>query len=160
MSALLASRGLWIVLGIVAALFVVVQVTGFGKVVIWSAMKGRVLMNGQPVVGAVLTREYFWHWPNQKGSDRAKTNAAGEFSFPAIERRMILGMVLPHEPVIEQEMTIEHNGSSYQAWAHFKRDYEPNDENNGHPIDVTCRLGEERARHGLVMGLCEFNEVR
>jgi hypothetical protein len=160
MSALLASRGLWITVGVLTVLCIAIQATGFGKVVIWSAMKGRVLMDGQPVVGAVLTREYHWHWPDQKGSDVAKTNAAGEFAFPAIERRMILGSLLPHEPVIEQQMTVEYEGKSYQAWAYFKRDYEPNDENDGRPIDVTCHLGAERARHGHVMGLCEFNQVR
>ena len=157
MSGLLASRAFWIVAGIVALLFVVIRVTGFGKVVIWSAMKGRVVMNGQPVAGAVLRRDYHWHWPDQKGADSTKTGATGEFAFPVIERRMILGMVLPHEPVIEQQMTIEYEGRSYRAWAHFKRDYERNDENAGRPIDVTCRLGAQRDRHGEVMGLCEFN---
>jgi hypothetical protein len=135
-------------------------VTGFGKVVIWSAMKGRVLMDGQPVVGATLRREYFWHWPSQKGSDCTTTDADGRFVLPAIERRMILGMLLPHEPVIEQEMAIEYNGKSYAAWAYFRRDYDPNAENGGRPIDVTCRLDAERHRRDQVMGLCEFNDVR
>lgn len=157
MSALLAARGLWITVGVLAVLCIAIQATGFGKVVIWSAMKGRVVMNGQPVVGAVLTREYHWHWPDQKGSDVAKTNAAGEFAFPAIERRMILGSLLPHEPVIEQIMTIEYEGASYKAWGHAKHSYDLNGESDGRSIDVTCRLGVERVMHGGVFGICEFN---
>lgn len=128
-----------------------------GKMVIWSAMKGRVLMNGQPAAGAVLVRRYSWHWKNEKGSDQTVANAAGEFSFPPIERSSFLGSILPHEPVIEQDITIEYQGKSYDAWAYYKRDYNHNDENNGRPIDVTCRLDEKRALHGGVTGLCEFN---
>ena len=126
------------------------------KMVLWSAMKGRVLMNGQPAAGAVLVRNYSWHWKNEKGSDQTVTDAAGEFSFPAIEGRAWLGF-LPHEPVIEQVMTIEYQGKSYDAWAYFKRDYNHNDENKGQPIKVTCRLEKPRALHGGVSGLCEFN---
>jgi hypothetical protein len=157
MSALLASRGLWITVGVLAVLCIAIQATGFGKVVIWSAMKGRVVMNGQPVVGAVLTREFNWAWPDENGSDSTTTDALGQFRFPAVERRMILGSILPHEPVIRQVMTVDYEGKSYNAWAHFKRNYDLDDENDGHPIDVTCRLEAERHQHGQVMGLCEFN---
>ncbi|MGN6525693.1 MAG: DUF6795 domain-containing protein [Burkholderiaceae bacterium] len=157
MSALLASRGLWIAAGVVAVLFVVIRVTGFGKVVIWSAMKGRVVMDGRPVAGAVLRRDFNWGWSDESGTDSTTTDAAGGFRFPSIERRMILGSILPHEPVIRQVMTIDYQGKSYDAWAHFKRNYDVDDENDGRPIDVTCRLEAERHRHGQVMGLCEFN---
>lgn len=126
------------------------------KMVLWSAMKGRVLLNGQPAAGAVLVRNYSWHWKNEKGSDKTVANAEGEFNFPAIEGRALLGF-LPHEPVIEQVMTIEYQGKSYDAWAYFKRDYNHNDENKGRPINVTCRLELPRALHGGVSGLCEFN---
>jgi len=95
-------------------------------------------------------------WKNEKGSDQTVANAAGEFSFPAIEGRALLGF-LPHEPVIKQIMTIEYQGKSYDAWAYYKHDYGHNDENNGRPINLTCRLEAERAAHGEVSGICEFN---
>ena len=69
---------------------------------------------------------------------------------------MLLGQVLPHEPVIGQVMTIEHAGKSYGAWYHFNRDYVLDAENDGKPIVVTCRLDAESAAHGRVVGLCEF----
>ena len=59
--------------------------------------------------------------------------------------------------VIRQVMTVTWQGRSYDAWAYFKRDYDKDGENGGRPIVVTCRLEAERAKHGAVMGLCEFN---
>jgi hypothetical protein len=149
-------RGFWIAVGAVVVLLGVMQGTAMAKMVLWSAMKGRVLLNGQPAAGAVLVRNYSWHWKNEKGSDQTVANAAGEFSFPAIEGRALLGF-LPHEPVIKQIMTIEYQGKSYDAWAYYKHDYGHNDENNGRPINLTCRLEAERAAHGEVSGICEFN---
>ena len=95
-------RGIWMSVGAVVVLLGCLQGTAMAKMVIWSAMKGRVLMNGQPAAGAVLKRNFFWHWKSENGSDETKANAAGEFSFPAIERSSFLGGLLPHEPVIEQ----------------------------------------------------------
>ena len=77
---------------------------------------------------------------------------------PAIERSSFLGSILPHEPVIRQVITVTWQGKSYNAWAYFKRDYNrQRGENGGRPIVVTCRLEAERAQHGDVMGLCEFD---
>ena len=150
-------RGIWMSVGAVVVLLGCLQGTAMAKMVIWSAMKGRVLMNGQPASGAVLKRNFFWHWKSENGSDETKANAAGEFSFPAIERSSFLGGLLPHEPVIEQAIVIEYQGKSYKAWNLAKRDYDDNGENQGRPIDVTCHLEAERAKHGDVMGLCVFN---
>jgi len=138
------------------ALLGVMQGMTMAKMVLWSAMNGRVLMNGEPAAGAVLVRDYLWHWKSKRGTERTLANAAGEFSLPAIEGRSWLGF-LPHEPVIEQVMKIEYQGRSYDAWASFKRDYNHNDENNGRPINVTCRLEAQRAVHGGVTGICEFD---
>lgn len=119
-------------------------------------MKGHVLMNGQPAAGAVLVRNYFWHWKSEKGADRSVADEAGEFSLPAIEGRSWLGF-LPHEPVIEQVMKIEYQGKTYEAWAHFKRDYNHHDETQGRPINVTCRLEAQLSLHGEITSICEFN---
>ena len=150
-------RGFWMSVGAVVVLLGVMQGTAMGKMVIWSAMKGRVMMNNKPAAGAILSRNFFWHWKSERGSDQATTNAAGEFSFPAILRGSLLGSLLPHEPVIEQEMTIQYEGKTYKAWGLFKHTYDDNGENGGRPIDVTCRLEAERAMHGEVYGICDFN---
>ena len=150
-------RNLRMSVGAVAVLLGLLQGTVMAKMVIWSPMKGRVLMNGKPAAGAVLRRDFNWGWKDENGSDQATANAAGEFAFGAIERSSFLGSILPHEPVIRQVITVTYEGKSYNAWAYYKRDYKLDDENGGRPINVTCRLEAERAEHGDVMGLCEFN---
>jgi len=129
------------------------------KMVLWSGMKGRVVLNGEPAAGAVLVRNYEWHWKDEKASDRTTANANGEFSFPPIVGRSLLGGILPHEPVIDQAMTIEYKGKTYRAWNHFKHNYDENTENpnRGQPINLTCRLDAERSAHGDVAGICDFN---
>jgi|GEM_PF-6334262 len=39
------------------------------KMVIWSPMQGRVLMNAQPAAGALLVRNFDWQWKDEAGSD-------------------------------------------------------------------------------------------
>jgi hypothetical protein len=132
------------------------QGTAMAKMMIWSPMKGRVLMNGQAAAGAVLVRRFDWQWKDEAGSDRVVAGAAGEFLFPPIERSSLLGSILPHEPVIKQVMTIEYKGVTYAAWNHCKGSYKVNAENDGRPIELTCRLDAGRVAHGNVTGLCEF----
>jgi autonomous glycyl radical cofactor GrcA len=151
-------RGFWLSVGAVAVLLGCMQGTAMAKMVLWSEMKGRVVLNGQPAPGAVLIRNYEWHWKDEKGSDRTVANANGEFTFPSIVGRSLLGGFLPHEPVVEQAMTVEYKGVTYKAWNHFRRTYSDNEESpNGQPINVTCRLDAERKAHGEVAGICDFN---
>ena len=120
-------------------------------------MKGRVVLNDQPAAGAVLTRKYHWHWGDKKSSDQATANAAGEFTFAAIEGQSMLASIVPHQPVIEQVMKIVYQGKTYDAWASFKYSYKDDAENNGQPINVTCRLEAQLSAHGGVTSLCEFH---
>jgi len=145
----------WALGGLVAAL-AALRATPMAKVVLWSPMRGRVLIDGVPAAGAVLAREFNWHWGNKQGGDRVVADGAGEFSFPALFGRMLLGQVLPHEPVIEQVMTIDYGGKSYGAWYHFNHDDSLDAENDGRPIVMTCRLDAQPSPHGRIMGLCEF----
>lgn len=143
--------------GIAVLLLGVMQGTAMAKMVLFSAVQGRVLLAGKPVAGATLERSFHWAWKSEDGSDSTSTNAAGEFSLPVIERSSFLGSLLPHEPVIKQSILIQHGGKSYKAWMSFKRDYDSNSENQGKPIKVTCNLDAEPLRRGEIMGLCEFN---
>ena len=149
-------RSARLLIGAAIALLGCLQGTAMAKMVLWLAMKGRVLMNGQPAAGAVLVRHDDWHWKDEKGSDRAVANVAGEFVFPAIDGSSFFGGLLPHEPVIRQEMIIEYQGAIYAAWNGYKGSYKPHSENDGRPINLVCRLDAQRTAHGQVTGLCEF----
>jgi hypothetical protein len=133
-----------------------VQGNAMASMVIFSALQGQLLLNGQPVAGAELVREFNWAWKEENGSDRTRSDAQGRFSFPAIERRSLLGSLLPHEVVIDQRIWLQHQGKSYDLWLSFKRNYKPNSENEGRPIQVVCHLERSPQRRGSVTGLCEF----
>ncbi|WP_425261051.1 DUF6795 domain-containing protein [Rubrivivax sp. RP6-9] len=138
--------GLWIAQGLAMA-----------KMVIFSAVQGRVLDNGKPVAGAQIEREFKWAWKDETGTDKATTGAGGEFSLPAIERSSFLGSLLPHEPVIRQSITIRHGGKSYEAWLHNKHSYANNAELGGKPIRLVCRLeNPPQRRNDGIYGICEF----
>jgi hypothetical protein len=133
---------------------------GMFEVCLFSPVKGKVVLKGQPVVGAVIERSYDWAWKNQKGRDETKTDQNGEFSFPAIYGTMILGSVLPHEPSINQEILIKVDGKSYGAWYAFKREYAEYGELggalNGQPIDLLCDLEKKVTNHGEYGGIGEL----
>ena len=74
-------RGVWMWVGAVVVLLGCLQGTAMAKMVIWSAMKGRVLMNGQPAAGATLKRDFNWGWKDENGSDQATTGPGASSPF-------------------------------------------------------------------------------
>lgn len=139
------------------------------KVCLFSPVKGKVVSKGQPVSGAVIERSYDWAWGNKKGTDQTTTDQNGEFSFPAIHGTMILGQVAPHEPYIDQLITIKHEGRTYQAWATDKRNYEEFGELAGllgqKPIELFCDLNVDPKNHdfrlkGQYGGLAELVNIQ
>jgi hypothetical protein len=138
-----------------ASLLLTTNAFGMFKVCLFSPVKGKVVLNGQPVVGAVIERSYDWAWKNQKGRDETTTDQNGEFSLPAIYGTMILGSVMPHEPVIDQTINIQYQGKTHEAWYAHKHDYAENGEltysENGkltnRKLDVLCELSDTPQRH-------------
>ena len=173
----LAARG---VLGVAIAIAFTgcSEVSAMGKVVLFSPVSGVVLSQGKPVAGAVLKRQAQWRWGNKTYDDTVTTDAQGRFSFAELNGTMLLGSVLPHEPYVEQSITIEHDGKSYIAWRTVKRGYSRNDElsyldrtnidnpaggggmrtlaDPSKPIVVTCSLEAPREKMGDISGICRF----
>lgn len=151
-----------------------------GKVVLFSPVSGVVLSHGKPVPGATVKRHAHWRWGNKTYDDAVTTDASGRFAFAELNGTMLLGSVLPHEPYVDQRITIEHGGQSYIAWEAAKRGYERNDEltymdmsnidNPGgggmktladpaKPIVITCPLEAPRKRMGKISGICQFDNA-
>ncbi len=131
------------------------QGCAMAKMVIFSPVNGRVLLNGAPVAGAAIEREWKWAWKDETGSDRATTSHEGQFSLPLVEQGSFLGSFLPHTPSVRQTILIKHEGKTYKAWMFDKEDYKLNGELQGKPIRITCRLESQPVRHGDVFGICE-----
>lgn len=140
------------------------EAKALGRVNLFSTVSGVVLNHGAPIAGAVIKRKVYWSWKNENISDQTTTDARGRFEFPPIWRRSLLGAILPHEPVVEQEILIEHDGRQYVAWRYNKRTYDENDELYGRPIELRCSLENEAVRHHLklhhvkhdIYGICEL----
>jgi len=149
------TKGAALLLIVLCSLAFSTHAFGMFKVCLFSPVKGKVVLKGQPVVGAVIKRSYDWAWKNQKGHDETTTDQNGEFSLPAIYGTMVLGSVLPHEPVIEQTINIQYQGKTYEMWYTRKHNYSENGElvysENGdltyRKIDFLCDLGDTPQRH-------------
>lgn len=131
------------------------QGAAMAEMVIFSALSGKVLLAGKPVVGAVIERSF--DWQEETATDRTTTAADGGFSLPVIERRSFLSSIFPSEPMTEQTITIQHGGKRYKAWYFLKRNYRDNGELDGRPIRLTCRLEAEPQLRGKVFGICEID---
>lgn len=140
---------------LVGGLLLATQGTAMAKMVMFSAVSGKVLQDGKPVAGAQVEREFRWSWKSETGSDSAVTNVAGEFRLPVIERSSFMGSVMPHEPLVRQTILIKHGGKTHKAWMYDKGNYKLDGE-LGKPIVMTCRLEKEPTHTGDVFGICEL----
>lgn len=71
------------------------------------------------------------------------TDAAGRFRFPEVTVRNVLAGLIPHQPLVEQTITIRQGGREYLAWEHARNSYLPTDELGGIALDFTCDLGND-----------------
>lgn len=127
-----------------------------GQLCLFSAVEGIVLSQGKPVSNAVLSRQFVWTWGKESGTDETRTNAAGEFTLPAIFRNSLTASFLPHQPLIEQTLLIKHQNREYKAWMFDKMDYQENSELGGKPIFLRCSLETEPSRKNGVYGICDI----
>ncbi|WP_293368951.1 DUF6795 domain-containing protein [Nevskia sp.] len=152
-------RARWRIAGVVAALLILSLVTetqAMAKMCLFSPVRGMLLLDGQPVTGALVKRTWFWHWKDQRGEDSTRADDQGAFSFPAVYGGSFLGGLLPHEPIIEQRIVVDHLGKQYELWVHFKHSYKEGSELGGKPVNLRCQLDGERIRRDGISGLCEW----
>ena len=127
-----------------------------GKMYLFSEVRGTVTHKGQPVQGAQLEREYRWAWKNEVGKDAAVTDAKGQFSFPSVVRSSFLGSFLPHEPMVQQTILIQHQGQTYKAWMYDRGNYQDLGELKGKPIVLKCDLDAPLSHKSGIYGICEI----
>lgn len=109
------------------------------KTCVFSEVKARLVLDGKPVVGAKVTRQ--WNW-NKKKTDESVTDENGYVHFPAVYESSV-ARLLPAELVVGQQLSIEINGMQKVFWTNGKREPEENAEYGGNPFSVVCNLNEE-----------------
>lgn len=114
-----------------------------GKVCVFSHVKARLTMNGEPVANVKVIRQ--WEWQELK-EESTTTNAEGEFEFPAIFERSITRF-FPSELIVGQALYVVVGGEKTKFWSHAKRKPEENSEFKGKPISLFCELTNETQLH-------------
>ena len=129
----------------------------FSKKILFSPVDGIVLQGGEPVVNAEVVQNYNWAWGKVEKTVRTHTNERGEFHFDEVTGSSMSGSIMPHEPVIHQEILIFHEGEKYKAWRFVKHNYDLNGEFKDRGINMTCRLDTEPEFRDMVFGICTFD---
>ena len=126
----------------------------FGKqVVLFSAVSGVLVdASGAPQAGIRIERK--WNWKGTPKSDEAVTGPDGTFRFPEVSDSSIMASILPHEPVIGQDMIAHGPNGPVTIWGHTKHSYEANSELEGRPLNISCRIDKEPGDEGLYWGTC------
>lgn len=109
------------------------------KTCVFSPVKAQLLLNGEPVKGAIVIRR--WDWQKLR-EERTVTDDQGYFYFPVVYEYSILRL-LPAEIVIGQGLYTLVDGEEFSFWTNARRDPEENAEYQGNPIDIVCDLRDE-----------------
>lgn len=85
------------------------------RLCVFSEVKGRVVLNGQPVANAVVERRYWLVGIDKETVDGTKTDANGYFRFGKLWYYTLLAWY-PGEANVHQEIWITHAEQKYEAW--------------------------------------------
>lgn len=87
--------------------------------VLFSAVEGYVLLDGQPLSGATVIRRYKWSNKNEIVDSTFITDNQGYFKFDKVLKGLF-PLYLMTDPRIMQEIIVNHNDNEYRVWLYFK----------------------------------------
>lgn len=101
-----------------------------GGGVLFSALEGRLLRDGQPVRGATLLRQWQFDERSVKGEDRAVTDEDGRFAFPQVVHRYRKSRVpfFAQQTVVAQRIEAVVGGKPIELWVGSKHTFQDGDE--------------------------------
>ncbi|GLQ97849.1 carboxypeptidase-like regulatory domain-containing protein [Dyella mobilis] len=127
----------------------------FDQLVLFSEVRGTVLIDGRPVQGAELVETAAWSG-NKRALQRTVTDENGAFSLPAIKHPAGLRRIITAAPTVWQEIFINYQGVQYVAWKYGKLNYDINGELDGRPINLLCELTNPPTKDGSRYGICKL----
>ncbi len=157
--------------GVVAGAFIVAACvageTEMEQAVLFSALEGQVMQNGQPLANATLVRE--WDFPENKvrGRDEATTDANGQFRLPVVLHPYRRSRFFPQQPVVVQLIRVSHGGTEWRVWAATKMNLKAGTEISSdvidgtapdQPLKVVMDLDLPQARRGMIVGHTLFKQ--
>lgn len=127
---------------------------------IFSAVKGKITLDGNPVSGAKVKRYYDWGNIEKENTIVTESNDEGNFSFSEVNiSSLSASLNIISQPTIVQNITIEHEGREYTAWSFFKGNYESGGETGASPIEMHCDLSSEFTKHMLKSKRGEYHGI-
>jgi hypothetical protein len=133
----------------------------FGKTLILaSEFEGRLVdADGNPAAGVEVVRTWEWAWTSDTGSDSAQTDGDGRFSFGVVTGSSFSARLVPHQPVIHQEITANGPSGPVLLFSVDKQNYDPDSELFGRGLTLTklnfvCRIDQEPGDTGAFWGTC------
>jgi hypothetical protein len=96
--------------------------TAMEQAVLFSAIEGQAIKGGQPLPGAILTREWSFTGDGKRGQDSATTDAQGRFAFPVVIVPYKPARFLAQQPVITQLIKLSTQGDEWRVWVASKHD--------------------------------------
>lgn len=130
------------------------------KTCVFSEVKARLILKGEPLKGVKVIRQWEWH---KRRSDEAITDTDGYVTFPAIYESSVTRL-LPTEIAIGQQLSVILDGEEKVFWSNAKREPEKNSEYGGSSFNVRCELTDEevtiRDFGSLMLTMCQLQRSR
>ena len=131
------------------------------QAVLFSAIEGQVVKDGQPVAGATLVRDWEFAADKVVGHDETVTGAGGRFRFGPVIHAYQPPRMLAQQPIVDQRIHVTVDGRNWPVWTASKHDLEAGTEAKmgfvppsdvAVPLQVTIDLDSPRALRGRVIG--------
>lgn len=115
--------------------------------ILFSAVKGRVLDHGKPAVGLKIERSTFWNMEKFPRQEFTTTDEEGYFNFPEARGTADFGFLakLFHVPTVSQRLYLQSAEKEVLLYASSRGNYEPNTETGFEEIQLTCDLKNEKS---------------
>lgn len=130
------------------------------EAVLFSPLEGKLTFNGKPASGAKI--KLWFAWKDQEGEFHHYTaDENGFFSIPAHTASYKQNFLA--QLVISQEITVEHEGQTYEMWVMSKMDPAAFTELGGEAVNLICELTNElttiRGNHSLGGTACTWDSL-
>lgn len=110
------------------------------EVVLFSALEGRLLYEGEPLPNAKVRRLVKWKNDTWE-EDSFHTDDNGYFSIPTLKVEAEFSPV--SQFVVAQELRVHAGGEDIVFWTTAKMGKAENDELNGRPVGMVCEVSNE-----------------
>gem|GEM_PF-6138618 len=120
-----------------------------------SPLRGTVSVSGDPARAATVTRSYYSPWYDQHVTTVTHTDTNGCFEFEGAWK--LSAVYLVHQPVIDEEVTVEYKSKTYVALDLVKMDYSRFGE-----LEAIDHVGRDRlSRKGDSLFLsCDLDKIQ